>query len=383
MHQIQISPENFLILIVDDTESNIKLLSHVLRKENYRVIAAFDGDEAIELAKERNPDLILLDVLMPGKSGIEVCKILKEDKELAKIPVIFLSALSEISDKIVGLKAGGVDYITKPFHREETLARINTHLFLHQLRKEREERIAILKKREAQLRELNYQKDELVRIVSHDIQNPLTGIVGLASLVRNKYGSIDAELEEMLAVIERSGNKLLNLVAQVLDNKENEPLRNQLHLEPCKIADILDQVLDVNLPKAQFKRIAFTIEDKTEISTCKLDRIKIEIALNNLVSNALKFTGTNGRVIVEAYNQDKSLIFKVTDTGIGIPAHMLETLFQTSTPNSSTTGTAGEIGSGLGLDIVQNYIEMHKGTISVSSKENEGSTFTISLPIVQ
>ena len=383
MAQFQIIPEDFTVLIVDDTESNIRLLSFVLRNAVYKVMAAFDGKEALELMEQRIPDLILLDVLMPEISGFELCAMIKEREALKNIPVIFLSALTDTNDKIEGFKAGGVDYITKPFQKEETLARINTHLFLHQLQKERDERIETLRQREAELSRLNQRKDELVRIVSHDIQNPITGIVGLSSLLQKQCTDNDGEIKEMLAVIERSGQKLLHLVEQVLDTDHQKSSTETLQLGDYLVDELLTQVIDVNAPKAQLKKISLSSENNSEIQSIKVDKVKIDIALNNLVSNALKFTSTGGSVRLTANTEQKSLVIEVKDNGIGIPPQMIDKLFIKTSDPKSTYGTDGEIGSGLGLDVVQNYIHLHGGSITVTSVEHEGSTFRISLPIIE
>ena len=197
MSQFLIAPEDFLILIVDDTEANIRLLSHVLRGEGFQPIVAFNGSDAIDLIESREPDLVLLDIMMPDMTGIEVCTEIKQKDKLKDIPIIFLSALSETSDKVEGFRAGGVDYITKPFQKDEVLARIRTHLFLSKLQKERKQRIIDLRKREADLRDLNKKKDDLVRMVSHDIKNPLTGIVGLANMLKQDMDFSEEEKAEM------------------------------------------------------------------------------------------------------------------------------------------------------------------------------------------
>ncbi|WP_409028983.1 response regulator [Gracilimonas sediminicola] len=178
-------PKESLILIVDDTPANLRLLSHVLTKEGYEYIEASNGHEAIELAKKHEPDLILLDIMMPDISGFEVVKRIKSNQLLEDTPVIFLSSLSDTEDKVQGFKYGGVDYITKPFQKEETLARIKTHLQIRSLQKQLNERIKILREREIELSRLNQKKDDLVRTVSHDIKNPLTGIIGLVKLMRD------------------------------------------------------------------------------------------------------------------------------------------------------------------------------------------------------
>ncbi|MFD2532303.1 ATP-binding response regulator [Gracilimonas halophila] len=178
------NPADSLILIVDDTPANLRLLSHVLSKNGYNFLEASNGKEAVQIAKEHEPDLILLDIMMPDMNGYEVIKEIKSDKLIQDFLIIFLSSLTDTDDKVEGFKSGGVDYITKPFQKEETLARINTHLKIRFLQKQLNERIKVLRQREIELSRLNQKKDDLVRMVSHDIKNPLTGIIGLVKLMR-------------------------------------------------------------------------------------------------------------------------------------------------------------------------------------------------------
>lgn len=381
MNQFQIIPKNFLLLISDDNEVNIKLLSHVLQEVGYNVISTSNGSDALDLAALKKPDLILLDVMMPDLSGFEVSKRLKSEKELRDIPIIFISALDDSDDVIRGFESGGVDYIVKPFQKNEILARIRTHLILSVLQKERDERIKILKLREAELSALNKQKDDLVRMVSHDIKNPLTGIIGLSSLLQKELEDSPEDINQMLSIIEQSGRKLITLVNQVLKADKESGFQQHLTIEQVLIRDILQQIVDVNAPKALLKGVSLSFKDKTNGRIFKLDAVKIEIALNNLVSNALKFTPSRGDVFISANISDQNLVISVQDTGIGIPDSMIDKLFISKGKDRTTKGTEGEIGTGLGLDIVQDYIHLHDGTITVSSVENEGSTFTIRIPI--
>ncbi|MEQ8525467.1 hybrid sensor histidine kinase/response regulator [Gracilimonas sp.] len=373
-------PEESLILIVDDTPANLRLLSHVLSKEGYEYIEASGGSEALELAEKHVPDLILLDIMMPDFSGFEVIKRIKSNELLADIPIIFLSSLTDTDDKVQGFKYGGVDYITKPFQKEETLARIKTHLQIRSLQKQLNERIKILREREIELSRLNQKKDDLVRTVSHDIKNPLTGIIGLVKLMKDSDKITAEEQTHMLSVIEESGTNLLNLVREVLDRESKKVEPEELEYSKISIAELLERVISMNKAKSVVKNIKLDYKVNPAGLKVDADQNKIEIAMNNLVSNALKFTPSGGEVIVYASENGENLEMKVKDTGIGIPKKMQEDLF-TSTNKSSRKGTSGEVGTGLGLDIVQLYVELHKGKVWVESELDKGTTFFIQLPI--
>ena len=382
MSYISVNPSEHLILIVDDTETNVRLLSHVLRQAGFNIIVAFNGADAMELATKRTPDLILLDIMMPEMDGFEVCARLKADEPLSEIPVIFLSALSDTTDKIEGFNAGGVDYITKPFQKDEVLARIQTHLYLRKLQRERNERIQILIEREIELSLLNKRKDDLVRMVSHDMKNPIMGIIGLIDILKEDELVDEKEKGSILDVMRSSGEKLLEMVKNVLDKESNSNKVHELNKKNFDLIAIAKKVLELNQAKAVLKKIELVLKSEEEECIAFVDPDKIEIVLNNLVSNALKFTTPKGTVTIEiGYGEDKkNALIKVTDTGIGIPENMIDRLFRANS-KVSTIGTAGEMGTGLGLDIVQLYSELHQGKVWVKSKENVGSTFYVQLPL--
>jgi two-component system sensor histidine kinase/response regulator len=374
-----VDPANSLILIVDDTPANLRLLSHVLSKNGYKHIEASNGKEAVELAKKHEPDLILLDIMMPEMDGFEVIKEVKSDKLIQDIPIIFLSSLTDTDDKIEGFKSGGVDYITKPFQKEETLARINTHLKIRFLQKQLNDRINVLRQREVQLSRLNQKKDNLVRMVSHDIKNPLTGIIGLVKLMRESDKISPEEQKQMLSVVEDSGSNLLSMVSEVLDRESKKAEPETLDHSKVVISELLERVVSMNKAKSLVKEVSLNYSVHPKKLDAVIDQNKIEIAINNLVSNALKFTPTKGKVTVKAKQQKEDLIFEIRDTGIGIPKKLQEDLFKDSA-KVSRTGTSGEGGTGLGLDIVQLYVELHGGEVWVESELDKGTRFYIKIP---
>lgn len=382
MDKLGLVPSDFLVLIVDDTEANVILLSHVLKAEGFNIMVAFNGADTLEILEARKPDLILLDVMMPEMSGYEVCSRINEIDELKHIPVIFLSALSETSNKVEGFESGGVDYITKPFQKEEVLARIKNHLYLAKLQKEREEQIQVLKEREAELENLNRKKDSLIRMVSHDIKNPLVGIVGITKMINERPDMSEQQKKEMLEAVEKSGAKLLDMVQTMLDNDSSNSFKEELNTRLVYLDKLIDRVISVNKPKAIFKEIGLGIVDTDFEGSMILDEEKIEVLLNNLVSNALKFTPKGGKVSLSFSHEGDHGLFKVSDTGIGIPEESREGLFSSreDIKREVVLGTNGEKGTGLGLDVVLKYVELHNGKIWVESKVGEGTTFYIQLP---
>lgn len=371
---------NTSILIVDDTEPNVRLLAHVVKKEGYEAMAAFSGQDALSLLEKRKPDIILLDIMMPEMNGFEVCQKLKEHEDYKDIPVIFLSALSETDSKVQGFNVGGVDYITKPFQREEVLARIDLHVKLRKLQEELSNKVTQLKQREETLQKLNEEKDELMRIVGHDFRNPVTGIMGLASFLQQNVQSITSEQQEdMLGIIKGSGQKLLELVNGLL-NKDEEARISELSLKKLDLKYLVEDMVDLHRPTAINKNIVIETEiDKLQPKT--VDKHKVEQILSNLVSNALKFSMEGGTVSIklrEVPGKKDAFELVVEDSGMGIPDDELEKLWNTD-EKTIRFGTSGEQGSGMGLDLVNNFTRLHGGRVEVDSKEGVGTTFTVRL----
>lgn len=374
------NPKEASVLIVDDTEPNVRLLAHVVKKEGYEVMAAFSGGDALSLIEKRKPDIILLDVMMPEMNGFEVCEYLKDQEEYKDIPVIFLSALSETDSKVQGFNVGGVDYITKPFQREEVLARIDLHVKLKKLQAELSNKVEQLKQREESLEKLNAEKDELMRIVGHDFRNPVTGIMGLAGFLEENIENIDvAEQSDILGIIKGSGQKLLNLVNGLL-NKEEKASISELILQELDLRSTILDIIDLHRPTTVNKGIK--IEKKLqEMSKKTVDKHKIEQILSNLLSNALKFTLQGGTIFVkltEVEDNEGAIDLTVQDSGMGIPKDQLNELWDT-TQKKIRYGTSGEKGSGMGLELVKKFTNLHGGEVTVNSVEGEGTTFTVRL----
>ncbi|HAC14458.1 MAG TPA: hypothetical protein DCE78_00720 [Bacteroidetes bacterium] len=374
---------SYSILIVDDTQQNVQVLSQILRDAGYKVLAAFNGPSALNLINKRPPDMILLDVMMPGMSGFEVAESLKKHDEYKSIPIIFLSALDEIEAKMKAFESGGVDYITKPFQHQEVLARIELHLRLKTLEKERESYIKDLKQQRENLEKLNKEKDDILGIISHDMRNPLGGIIGISNFLITEPVDNPSEMEDMLKLIEQSAEKLLALVNDLLNVAIIEANTFSVNLEETDVLILIDDVIQLHQPAAKSKHVAIVTEYPPKSVIAKLDKSKITQVIGNLISNAIKFTKSGGQITIKVETptnvENKVLRIFIRDTGIGIPDELMPILFKKMSGHQRN-GTNGEKGTGLGMPIVKRYVEAHHGTISVSSAPNEGTLFTIDLP---
>ena len=380
MAQNEVNPLDFLILVVDDSKPNVVLLSHVLEKEGFRIEKCYDGDEALKKVKEVNPDIILLDIMMPKMSGLEVGKALRMS-EFEDIPIIFLSSSNESVDKVKAFEAGGVDFINKPFDRYELITRVRNHLMLKVLKEEREEQLRTLKEREVELSEANQKKHKLMRMLSHDFKNPISGIMGLVTILLEDDELDEVEKNEMLDLIKISSEKLLELVKDLLDKEVIGGEFGALEMDEVDIIDLANNVISYNKPKAALKKIDLSLSTFQDELIVKLDKEKIRYVLNTLVSNAVKFTLVDGEVNIEFLNfKDDSFLIKISDTGIGIPNTMLPN-FLISSNKEQVSNPGGILGGGLGLEDVQSYVDAHEGRIWVESEENNGTTFFIELPL--
>jgi signal transduction histidine kinase len=380
MAQNEVNPLDFLILVVDDSKPNVILLSHVLEKEGFRVEKSYDGDEALKKIKEVNPDIILLDIMMPKMSGLEVGKALRVS-EFEDIPIIFLSSSNESVDKVKAFEAGGVDFINKPFDKDELIIRVRNHLMLKVLKEEREEQLRVLKEREIELSEANQKKHKLMRMLSHDFKNPISGIMGLVTILIEDDELDEEEKSEMLDLIKQSSETLLDLVKDLLDKEVIGTEFGALELKEVNIIDLAQKVITANKPKAALKKINLSLSTFQDELFVNLDKEKIQYVLNTLVSNAVKFTLVDGEVNIEFISSDDdSFLIKISDTGIGIPNTMLPN-FLISSNKEQQSNSSGILGSGLGLEDVQSYVDAHEGKIWVESEENSGTTFFIELPL--
>jgi signal transduction histidine kinase len=371
------------ILVVDDTQQNVQVLSQMLRDAGYSVMASFNGKDALTMLERRVPDLILMDVMMPEMDGFVATRHIKSNPTYEHVPIIFLSALSDTESKLRTFESGGVDYITKPFQQQEVLARIALHLSLRNLQHEKEQYINELKEKQLHLEQLNKEKDEVLGVLSHDMRNPLGGIIGIVDLLKNEPIDSQEELYSMFELIDSSANRLLNMVNDMLDIAIIESNTIKLTRSLVHLPDLVEEVVSMHAPAAKNKNIAIVREFNAEIPRIEIDHSKIAQVFGNLISNAIKFTPSGGQVTlsIELKNDvDSYILCSIADNGIGIPEFILPVLFE-KMGNHQRPGTDGEIGTGLGMPIVKRYVEVHGGVIDVATKEGIGSTFSILLPL--
>ncbi len=402
MNSNQVDDTKGNILIVDDTPQNLQVLSATLSERGYKVRGVIKGQMALRAARSAPPDLILLDIRMPDMDGYTVCAQLKADTETREIPVIFISALDEVLDKVKAFTVGGVDYITKPFQVEEVLARVEHQLTIRRLSKQLQEQNQKLQqeiqerlKAEQAAAAASKAKSEFLANMSHELRTPLNAILGFTQ-VMTRDPDLNPEQREHLGIINRSGEHLLELINDVLDLSKIEAGIISLYESNCDLYRLLDNLEEMFQIKAEQKNLQLVFIVPANVPQyVKTDAKKLRVCLINLLGNAIKFT-EHGTValrvsvavdLVTAGGEtgDSSffnrLYFEVEDTGPGIAPQEINNLFDAFV--QTETGRKSAEGTGLGLTITRKFVQLMGGDITVRSIVGEGTTFRFDIKIAE
>ncbi|WP_448561236.1 sensor histidine kinase [Trichothermofontia sp.] len=377
MHNSIINLSAASILIVDDTPDNLRLLSKLLSQRGYEVRKAINGPMALASAQADRPDLILLDIRMPEMDGYEVCQHLKASKITQDIPVIFLSALDDVLDKVKAFGVGGVDYITKPFQMEEVLARIHTQLRLRHLQQQLAEHNQQLQQLNHALTVSNQELERFAYAVSHDLQQPLQSITGFVGLIQMKYQEqLDAGVLEYIDRIFDAGKRMQRLIQDLLAYAQVGNV--EIDFERVDLNLVLYQAL-ANLEMLIAARKADITFD--ELPPVQGDETQLVQLFQNLIGNALKFTRPDipPQVRISVTEQPDRWLLGVHDNGIGIPADSLKDIFQ---PFKRLKTPEGYAGMGIGLATCHKIVQGHGGNIFVESEVGKRTAFYFTLPKV-
>lgn len=363
-----------VILVVDDIQTNIQVVGQILNAANFDVMPALSGAQAFERMRTQTPDLILLDFMMPDVNGVEVCKKLKSNPATKKIPVIFLTASTDMEHLVQAFAAGAVDYVTKPFRTEELLARVRTHL---ELKKARES----LAQYAERLRELNDEKNEFLGIVAHDLRSPLSNIVSSVSMVMSDPDAGRAQVDEFLEIIQTSAQHVIHLVENLMDVNAIEQGRMKIDLAPTELGEVVRGVAQSYQTKAKAKAQTLNYIPETGNLIALADAHATIQIFDNLISNALKYSPSGKRVDVRIARRNEAIRVEVQDEGPGLTADDLKKMFG-KFARLSARPTGGEPSSGLGLSIVKKMVEAAGGKVWCESKPGAGARFIVELPAV-
>ena len=352
-------------MVVDDNPANVKLLQAQLELQGYRIVVVTAGPSALAAAKREPPDLILLDINMPGMDGFEVCRRLKADEALEEIPVLFVTARGQTRDKMQAFAAGAVDYITKPIQVEEVAARVGAHLTIR-----RQERL--LRETISSLRKLEWLRDRLVHMVVHDLRSPLTVVQASFELLRANREPNDAR-----QLAERGTNatrRMTRLVNAMLDMNALETGCLEPTLAEVDLGELVRPLVEEIATAAADRTVRFEEPESPAVVEC--DSELVSRVVQNMLTNAVEHTDARtGRVSVHTAHEDHAVRIEVVDNGPGVAEENREVIFE-----KFSHGVEHVDSHGLGLAFSKMAVEAHGGEIGVRPAPGGGSVFWFRLP---
>ncbi len=371
---MEINPSEYKILIVDDVMSNVLLLKVLLTNEKFAIATASNGRQALEQVEKENPDLVLLDVMMPDMSGFEVAQHLKSNPNTADIPIIFLTALNSTADIVKGFQVGANDFISKPFNKEELIIRVT-----HQISLVAAKRLILSKTEE--LQRTIAGRDKLYSVIAHDLRSPMGSIkMVLNMLILNLPSEkIGAEMYELLTMANQTTEDVFSLLDNLLKWTKSQIGKLNVVYQDVDLVEVTDGVIEIFSMVASLKKIRIH-EMKPEKMMVNADIDMLKTVVRNLLSNTIKFSKENSEVLVKMEEVDGMAVVSVQDYGCGISEEGQKKLLHTDT-HFSTFGTNNEEGSGLGLLLCKDFVVKNGGKLWFTSKEGEGSIFSFSIPV--
>ena len=344
------------ILAIDDTPRNLQILAEMLTRHiECDLTFATEGKHALDSVKEISPDLILLDVMMPGMTGFEVCAELKKSPATNAIPVIFLTAKAELEDIIKGFSLGAADYVVKPFNPDELIARVRTHLKIR-------ESTYIINRQNEELR-------QLIHILCHDLANPLINIHYLVGLSNSPEPFPNA-----IEYIDQLAQSALSLIQLVRQMRALDESKQSLTVVPIHLLTACRQALRLVDNQLTAKQIQLAMDVPNELNVSAEEAALVHSILCNLLTNAIKFSSPGSTISICARSQPEGRIqLIIKDQGIGMPQKLLDALFDPAR-QTSRPGTQGETGTGFGMPLVRKFMSAFGGSIDVQSQEQTSDT---------
>ena len=368
------------VLVVDDDQRNVRLIESILKGSGYRVLKAYNGEEALQVVETEHPDLLVLDVMMPRVSGFELCQQLKGRYETRLLPVIMVTALNALEDKVQALEYGADDFLTKPINKLELLAKVRSVLRVKALQDELERRKSEIEATNQELVRMQGFKESMMQMVVHDLKNPLASIMGNIQLIQMQSleSMTPARLAELLQRTQESARQLMRMILNILQIGKMEEQKMPLRLEPVVLHALVQENADEMMGLSARDGILLENRVRTDLPSLHADRELVSRVIANLLSNAFKHTPTGGRVVVDARTEGDHITLTISDTGEGIPEELQPRIFEKWESDSSRRLLND---SGLGLTFCRLAVECHGGRIWLKSKAREGTTVFVSLRI--
>ena len=358
------------VLIVDDLPNNVRLLSIMLTEKGYQVRKAINGQMALNTVRSLIPDLILLDINMPDLNGYQVCEQLKADEKTREIPVIFISALDDVLDKVKAFQVGGVDYISKPFQGEEVMARIENQLTICRQKKQLQNEIKERQKTEETL-------EIYLHAVSHDLRNPVIGMsMILNNLIKNSQGETKEVSRKILQQMANSCDRQLNLIDSLVETRQNDLWGVSLELKPLSLYEIGQQIGQEWELRLKENQATLINNFSPDLPLVNADAHHLWRVFENLLANALKHNPQGIIITFSARLEGNYLRCSIADNGVGISETQRKQLFDRYQRGNNNN----QISLGLGLYLCRQIIHAHGGEIGIMNKDEKGSQFWFTLP---
>ncbi len=361
-----------IVLVAEDDATTRGMLSQYLKKKGLSVITAGDGDEALKVMENNTISIIVLDWVMPGTNGMEVVRQIRERESSNYIYIIMLTAKEGSEDLLAGFEAGIDEYIQKPVNLRELYARIKVGIRIAGLEQ-------ALNEKQDRLYDLIHIKNKFIGIAAHDLRNPVISIRGFSELLLKKTNSLSEEQREFISIIHNTSDNMLALLNDLLDLSQIESGKLEIKKTSGSLKKVIEERIRLHKLQADQKRIAINTDLK-KLPDFDFDEQRLSQAVDNLLTNAIKFSPPGTNVNLTLRKENGAAIFGVCDEGPGIPVeeqHMLFNEFQ----RLSIRPTGGESSTGLGLAIAKKIVEAHGGRIDFESHVGRGSTFSIVLPL--
>ena len=358
------------VLIVDDLPNNVRLLSIMLTEKGYQVRKAINGQMALNTVRSLIPDLILLDINMPDLNGYQVCEQLKADEKTREIPVIFISALDDVLDKVKAFQVGGVDYISKPFQGEEVMARIENQLTISRQKKQLQNEIQERQKTEETL-------EIYLHAVSHDLRNPVIGMsMILNNLIKNSQGETKEVSRKILQQMANSCDRQLTLIDSLVETRQNDLWGVSLELKPLSLYEIGQQISQEWELRLKENQATLINNFSPDLPLVNADAHHLWRVFENLLANALKHNPQGIIITLSATAEVNYLRCSIADNGVGISETQRKQLFDRYQRGNNNN----QISLGLGLYLCRQIIHAHGGEIGIMNNDEKGSQFWFTLP---
>lgn len=377
------------ILIVDDIPKNIQILGNLLSGINFQIAYAQSGEQALEVIKHQNFDLILLDIMMPGINGFEVCKKLKNNNATKEIPIIFLTAKADMESIIKGFEAGGQDYITKPFNSAELIARVNTHLLIREQKKtlselnqnletKVKERTKQLEEAYKRLNNLEKAKTDFLAIISHELRTPVNGLIGLTNLFEQT--ELSSEQKEYLEYLNEVSDRLKRFSEIALLITQLKVNKNKTDLLPTAVKYMVESVVEDFEEKSKNNNFKIELHNVPENIMIKASSDLISQAIYLILSNCEKFGKHEKPTELTVETTKDKVKISCIDDGPGFKKEALDSIFELF----SNGDLSHYEGTGLSLAAVKLIIEMHEGSLKVENRKNKnGACVTLVFPRIK